>query len=69
MVTGAALRVPLRTFSASAREIFWMIEDLFKPVPAAGAPAFWTKKTSSRAGCLLSVRVRFRGPEPDELTK
>lgn len=54
-VTGAAFRLPLRTFSASAREIFWMIEDLFSPVPAAGAPAFWTKNTSSVGGYLIAI--------------
>jgi hypothetical protein len=58
-VTVAAARVPLRTFSASASEIFWMIEDLFKPVPAAGAPAFWTKKTSSAEGDLVSRVARL----------
>jgi hypothetical protein len=44
--------VDMRTASASDREIFWMMDDLFRPVPAAGAPAFWTKKTSSLGGYL-----------------
>lgn len=50
-VTVALSNSPLRTASASASEIFWMMEDLFNPVPAAGAPAFWTKNTSSLGGC------------------
>lgn len=50
IVTVALSLSPLRTASASASEIFWMMEDLFRPVPAAGAPAFWTKKTSSLGG-------------------
>lgn len=29
------------------------MDDLFRPVPAAGAPAFWTKKTSSVGGYLF----------------
>jgi hypothetical protein len=33
--------------STSAREIFWMMADLLRPVPASTDPAFWTKKTSS----------------------
>jgi hypothetical protein len=32
-----------------------MIEDLFSPVPAAGAPAFWTKNTSSVGGYLIAI--------------
>jgi len=39
--------------SASASEIFSMMADLFKPVPAAVAPAFCTKKTSFVGGYLL----------------
>lgn len=30
-----------------------MMDDLFRPVPAAGAPAFCTKKTSSVGGYLF----------------
>lgn len=32
-----------------------MMADLFKPVPAAAAPAFWTKNTSS-VGSYLSYK-------------
>ena len=34
------------------RDIFWMMADLERPVPAAFAPAFWTKNISSLAGYL-----------------
>jgi hypothetical protein len=43
----------LETAAASAREIFSMIADLFRPVLAFLAPAFWTKKTSSVSFDLL----------------
>lgn len=39
----------------SERAIFWMTADLARPVPAARAPAFWAKNTSSVAGYLLSI--------------
>jgi len=39
--------------SASANEIFSMMADLFRPVPAAAAPAFCTKKTSFVGGYLV----------------
>jgi hypothetical protein len=31
------------------------MEDLLSPVPAAGAPAFWTKKTSSVGGYQVTA--------------
>jgi hypothetical protein len=40
-------------------EIFWMMADLAMPVPAAGAPAFWTKNISSVAGYLINELVLF----------
>jgi len=46
-----------------------MIEDLLRPVPAAGTPAFWTKKTSSRGGYLrfrstgLDLNLRWSAAE------
>lgn len=46
-VTKPVALVVFLTASACDREIFWMMADLLSPVPAAGAPAFWTKKTSS----------------------
>jgi hypothetical protein len=46
-LTRPAASLLLETAAASAREIFSMIADLCRPVPASLAPAFWTKKTSS----------------------
>lgn len=46
-VTKPVALVVFLTASACDREIFWMMADLLSPVPAARAPAFWTKKTSS----------------------
>lgn len=40
------------TAATSASEIFWMMADLFRPVPASRAPAFCAKKTSSVGGYL-----------------
>jgi hypothetical protein len=42
----------LETAAASFKLIFWMMADLLRPVPAAGAPAFCTKNTSSVGGYL-----------------
>jgi len=36
-------------------EILEIIEDLFKPVPAAGAPAFSAMNTSSVSGCQTTA--------------
>jgi len=48
-----ALELPDEAISsASAREIFSIMADLFRPVPAAAAPAFCTKKTSFVGGYL-----------------
>jgi hypothetical protein len=38
-------------------EIFWMMADFAMPVPAAGAPAFWTKNISSVAGYLVNESI------------
>jgi len=51
------LPVALRSFltaSASLREIFWMMADFLRPVPASGLPTFWAKKTSSVGLNLVS---------------
>jgi hypothetical protein len=49
-----------------------MMLDLFKPVPASFAPAFWTKKTSSVGGYLylvnVPVRVRTDAYQTDQTT-
>jgi hypothetical protein len=34
-----------------------MIADFAMPVPAAGAPAFWTKNISSVAGYLVNESI------------
>jgi hypothetical protein len=47
----------LDTDAAALNEIFWMMFDLFRPVPAAAAPAFCTKKTSSVGGYLLRCQI------------
>lgn len=52
-VTILAEKLPLRRASASSMEIFWMMEDLFSPVPASGAPAFCTKNISFVGGYLM----------------
>ena len=54
----------LETASASARAIFWMIADLFRPVPAAIAPAFCTKNISSVGGYLLMAVSEHGGDLP-----
>lgn len=41
---------------ASLSDIFWIMADLLRPVPASRAPAFWTKKTSSVGGYLVKGR-------------
>lgn len=56
MTCPVALAWPL-TASACDSAIFWMMADLFSPVPAALAPAFWTKKTSSVGSNLLYVQL------------
>jgi hypothetical protein len=45
------------------RFTFCTIADLFKPVPAAGAPAFWTKKTSSVGGYQTTASWNRGSPE------
>lgn len=44
------------TLAAWAREIFSMMLFLFSPVPAAKAPAFCTKNTSSVGGYLRTAQ-------------
>lgn len=46
-LTRPAASLLLETAAASAREIFSIMADLCRPVPAFLAPAFCTKNTSS----------------------
>lgn len=46
-VTRPTASVLLATAAASASDIFSIMEDFLRPVPASGGPAFWAKKTSS----------------------
>lgn len=55
----ATLLSPLAvTLATWLRAIFWVMADFCRPVPAALAPAFWTKNTSSVGG-YLCVSMRW----------
>lgn len=56
--TSAVVLDPFAKVCAWSNEIFWIMLDLFSPVPASAAPAFCTKNTSSVAGYL------FHGQRP-----
>lgn len=38
--TSAVVLEPFANVCAASKDIFWMMLDLFRPVPAAAAPAF-----------------------------
>ena len=61
--TSAVVFDPFANVWADSSEIFWTMLDLFSPVPAAAAPAFWTKKTSSVSGYLLHCQKLVVGAE------
>lgn len=68
-VTWLVALVRFLTASTCVREIFWMMADLLRPVPAARAPAFWTKKTSSVGSYLLNVQSPCARPHSDLIEK
>lgn len=47
---------------ASLRSIRWMMADLFSPVPAAFAPAFWTKNMLSLGGYHTAASWKSGSP-------